>query len=357
MASTDVTGTKDTTTVTGESGAAQDTSRTATNKDTTATGGGGVDDPGNSPATQPDTTGAQGGPTSQPTDTSITGTLSTEEPGSPTRNADPKYRAPSDPPPATNKDTSWTDRPISDGSDRPDYGQNMTSTYDTENPTVPLETTSTALAGQPAAPAVRGVARGVEVTLTAVADPAGAPVRGYRVEGSTGGVTFAGRGATKVVVNNLTPSVDYQFRVAAVTDNGVGQFSDWSPTAKALNPDEAGPGHATGVTEANQVNPIYGPDGKIKAGTGGTPGAVQGLTAAADANAGEVVVNWQAPATGLAPTGYTVTASSGESVTVGAVLTATLTGLASGVAVTVTVTPTNARGDGVPATSAAVTPA
>lgn len=361
MASTDVAQNKDTTGVVGYSGdAPTGTSSSASDADTTVYGGGGGSD-NNKPATQPDTTAVQGsdgapvgyqeGTVDQTVDTLDGG-------GSPIQQANPAYRAPSGDVAASVKDTTWTDRPISDGTDPSQTDLWISQNRDTVNPTYPLQTTSTNTPVAPATPTATAGPRSVTVTWAAVADPSGAEVRGYRIEGSTGGVTFAGRNATSVVVTDLVPSQSYKFRVAAYNDNGESPFSAYSNSVSPTNPDEPGPGHATGVTPANAVNPVYRPDGTMVPGTGGTPGPVGNLTATASATVGEVDVSWTAPTTGLAPTGYTVAASSGASVAAAAGATsAILTGLASGVPITVTVTPHSDRGDGVTATSAQVTPA
>lgn len=256
------TGTKDTTGVVGNA-AGTDTTSTASTKDTTGSGGGPVDDPGNSPATSVDTSGAQGGSGDEATDTSLTGTVSTLEPGGPRSDANPAYRAPSEPPPLTTRDTTLTDYRVAGGLDSTPASTDQTETFDTDDPKVPLQTTSDAIATAPAKPTVAGGPRSVKVTWVLVADPAGAPVRGYRIEGSTGGTRFAGRNKTSTVVDGLTPSMDYKFRVSAVTDNGTGPWSPWSDAAKPLNPDQNGPGKAVGITEANSINPIYRADGTV----------------------------------------------------------------------------------------------
>lgn len=356
------TGTRDTTGATGDDAAPEsNTADTASNRDTTGVVGdaGTQYDPQPRPANQPDTSGAQGGEAGHHDEEGqfLTGTLETTQAGGPQQHADPVYRTPAGDVAANVRDTTLTDLRLSDGSEPDESRKWMTETFDTQNPKVPLQTTTENLPGAPgAAPAVAGVARGVEVTLTPVSDPAGAPVRGYRVEGTTGGLDFAARNQTEIVVGNLVPSQAYKFRYAAVNDNGVGPFSAWSVAVTPLNPDEPGPGQATTITAENRVNPIYGPDGSIKPGTGGTTGPVGSVTAAATANPGELDVDWTAPAWGDAD-GFVVRASSGEEVTVGDVLTATLTGLESGTPVTVTVTPTNERGEGLPKTSTAATPA
>lgn len=66
----------------------------------------------------------------------------------------------------------------------------------------------------------------------------------------------------------------YRFRVAAGNKAGLGAYSAWSAYAVPLNYSAPQPGHQ-GQTQtelvldpANTINPIYNPDGTIKAGTG-----------------------------------------------------------------------------------------
>lgn len=67
----------------------------------------------------------------------------------------------------------------------------------------------------------------------------------------------------------------YQFRVAAGNRLGLGPFSSWSSYVVPLNYNEPQPGHEGSITvgtgsldPANTINPIYRPDGTVKAGTG-----------------------------------------------------------------------------------------
>jgi hypothetical protein len=69
-------------------------------------------------------------------------------------------------------------------------------------------------------------------------------------------------------------SQGYQFRVAAVNRAGISNYSAWSASAVPLNYNAPQPGHQ-GQTQtelaldpANTINPVYKPDGTIKAGTG-----------------------------------------------------------------------------------------
>jgi hypothetical protein len=66
----------------------------------------------------------------------------------------------------------------------------------------------------------------------------------------------------------------YRFKVAAGNRKGLGAFSSFSARVVPLNPNAAQPGHE-GSTQtelaldpANSVNPVYLPDGTVKAGTG-----------------------------------------------------------------------------------------
>lgn len=363
MTSTDVTQTRDTSAVTGNPGpASTGTGDRASIAESTVYGGGGGGD-NNKPATQPDTSGAQGGHAapegysqgaiSQNLDTGSGG-------GSPIQQANPAYRAPSGDVSASVRDTSLTDRPISNGTDPTSVSGVVAGNMDTVNMKVPLRTTTTNTPTTPGTPTVVALPRAVQVNFTQVADPAGAPITGYRIEGSTGGVTFVGRNATSATVRNLVPSQSYKFRVAAVNDNGEGAYSAFSAGVVPLNPDEAGPGAATTVSVDNRTNPIYTPDGKIKPGTGGTCGPVTSLVVAQGAAQGTIDITFAQPTWG-APTGFRI-----ETRLAGALVsTRTSTDLVTGVADTipgltpgstyeVTVTPTNAAGDGIASKGTAV---
>jgi len=70
-------------------------------------------------------------------------------------------------------------------------------------------------------------------------------------------------------------SQGYRFRVAALNKAGTGPFSGWSAYAVPLNYNAPQPGHEGSVQSgpsaldpANAINPIYLPDGSVKAGTG-----------------------------------------------------------------------------------------
>lgn len=260
-------------------------------------------------------------------------------------------------------DTTRTDLPISDGEDRPDYVQNMTGTLDSYyigangaagpgvSTLIPVAPTGT--------PTVTPGPRYVTVSWNAVADPdATAPVLGYVVLGSTGGSTFVWNDTTSVRVENLDPGQTYQFRVAARNVNGVGPYGTLSAAVRPYNPDEEDALLPGGLDPYSAQNPIYNPDGTIKAGSGlaGTPGAPTGVTLADDgaATAGVLVASWTAPAGGKVVS-YTVELSSGETQTVGAdTLEATFTGLVTATSTTATVTATGTVGSTTSAASAAV---
>lgn len=388
MSSTDVSQTLDTEGVVGNHADAPiGTSGTAGVADTSVYGGGGGGD-NNKPATQPDTEGfgagtspyGVGSPSAAGTDVSaftpssvysqqaVTGTLDTQSGGgSPIQQANPAYRAPADYA-ATGSvaDTTRTDSPVSDFTGNP--GDPLASegvvagNMDTVNPTYPMQSSGTLRPAAPGTPTVAAGNRSVTVSWSAVADPAGAKVRGYRIEGSTGGVDFAGRDATSYVIETLVPSQSYKFRIAAYNDNGESAFSAFSAAVTPLNPDEPGPGHAVALDPANTVNPIYSPDGTIKAGTnlgGGSAttypvGAVGSPTAAADATSGDLLISWTAPTYGFAEY-YHVVLSTGEVYNVPAgTLSYLFTGLSS-VSRTATITPVTSRGNGPVATTNAAT--
>lgn len=388
--------TQDTTGATGSPTPADDTpgSYDAGVQETTASGAGPVDDPSNSYLVATlDTSATAGGAAAffqQPDkhDYSMRavedGTLSTLEPGSPTHHADPAYRPASLPTPASVKDTTLTDHPISDGSEPDQTRLWQTENLDTVN-FVSRPVASDLLPVAPATPTVASGARGALVTVAQVADPVGAPVTAYRVESIMGdpgtdpediedhspGVDWAPRNPlgpdTSVFVANLNPDLPdiyspdgtsipggYRFRVAAVNANGTGPYSPWSAKVQAYNPDEHSALLPPGMPAEYQINPIYQPDGTVRPGTGGTTGPVTALVAAPTGTAGQLNVSWGAVQWGTADD-YLVRASSGQQ----AIVTGTnalLTGLTSGVPVTVTVTPRNANGDGIAATSGSATP-
>lgn len=212
------------------------------------------------------------------------------------------------------KDTTWTDSPVSSGSATPPVGsaQTISGTLDSYTVGSGIGPTTTNMPVQMSAPTVAAGPRQVTVTWVDQADPAGAPIRDYVIMGSTGGTTFAPKNATSVVVTDLVPDQSYTFQVAARNDNGLGQFSPASSAAAPYNPDEADHANPGGIAPANQVNPVYYPDGTIKAGTGGKPLPPTGLTLTTSAT-GSVVATWT-DSTGIAPAGgYTVFLSNGSS--------------------------------------------
>lgn len=310
-----------------------------------------------------ETDAVNGGVSGPRTDTGMTSTLDTLQPGSGgVPLADPAYRAPNlTTAPGTTIDTTRTDREAAGSVTNPVPGSyNMTGTQDTYSigslgsgtgATVPDAPTGVTAASGP---------RSVIVGWTGVADVANDPTLGYVIESNAGGTSFAPRNVTSFEVETLDPSRNYTFRVAARNKAGLGAYSTPSGAARPYNPDaEDDVLNPDGLDPANTVNPIYRPDGSIRGGTGGTNNApvLDEVTAGA-ADSYTVTVTWAKPTVGVAPTGYTVTASDGTSVTVGAVLTADLVFDAGqqGEQVTVTVAATNGKGDGeVSAPSAPVT--
>jgi hypothetical protein len=414
MAATDITGTTDTTGVVGGLGAAaytQDQVRTKDKsgaflydgeRETEGTGqrlaggspvstGPGNYNPPSAPSTPFDTEGVGGAgrayraPMSE-TDPALmmTGTTDTTLSGGPIVQANPSYRVSSLGPSGTNLDTTWTDRPISDGLPRPDLNQKMSGTLDTVNQQVVLRTTSNnAPTVAPAAPTVAVTAPlTVTVTFAQVTDPVNAKITGYRVEcarvattktpGAGAKVysvgtewapraTAAAPATTSVVMGTLTPSETYVFRVSALNDNGSSAYSPWSaevvpkPFDTVNDRYELDGTHATrpASTAVVDPNPQYNPDG-----TTDGPNQVATIAAAATAVGGELKVDWTAPAAKTPPvpvTGYKVTLSNGAKVTLGTVLTTTFTGQAK-VSTTATVTPLSNRGPGASRTSTAATP-
>lgn len=242
---------------------------------------------------------------------------------------------------AGEQDTTRTDSPVSSGSATPpDSSATLyTGTLDSYYIGSGVGPTTTNMPGTPGTPSAAAGPRTATVSWSALSDPAGAEIKGYVIQGSTGGTTFAGRNATSVVVNDLVPDQSYTFKVAGRNDNGLGVFSAASNAVAPWNPDETDPGNPGGIAPYNQVNPIYSPDGSIKAGSGGRPLAPTGLTLAVNSTTGNVVCNWTASA-GIAPVGgYTVTLSNGSTHNVAnSVVTYTFTGQTSLVPLTGKVT-------------------
>lgn len=258
---------------------------------------------------------------------------------------------------AGSADTTWTDRPISDGSDRSNYMQNMTGTTETGSigsigpvaDVVPVAPAGT--------PSVVAGPRSVTVSWATVADPdATAPVLGYTVVGSTGGTAYTNRGTTTAVVTNLVPDQNYTFKVLARNRNGNGPLGTASSAIAPYNPDEPDAAKPGGLDPYWKLNPIYNPDGTVKTGSGtlGRPNAPTGVTLAGDGVVGDVVATWTAPTSGGIVSSYTVTLSSGQTKTVSnSVLTATLTGVSSATAITATVTSDGSVADATSTASAA----
>lgn len=277
----------------------------------------------------------------------LTGTLDTQSIGWPlTPGVTQAYRAPTQGvgylTGAGEFDTTRTDTPISDGSVRTDYTQSLSGTTETGSIGA-IGPVSTLVPVAPAGtPTVVSGPRTVAVTWATVADPdATAPVLGYVVVGSTGGTTYVNRGTTTATVQNLVPDQQYTFKVLARNRNGNGPLGTASAAVAPYNPDENDPGDPGGLDPYWKLNPIYGPDGTIKAGTGtaGRPGAPTGVVLTGNATVGGVVATWTAPVSGGIVLSYTVTLSSGQTKTVAATaLTTTFTGVASATAITATVT-------------------
>lgn len=295
--------------------------------------------PGSAPvaASQPDTTEAGRVDASDwaPTSTGISGTRDTLL--STVVDKYPAYVTPPGPPPATVKDTTWTDSPVGNGNPElidPDLW--MTGTMETAAlGAVPAGNTSIPL--KPAAPTATSGDRYILVSWTAVPNPSDAPVLQYVVESDTGGHFYAGADKTSVRFENVTGGQAYKFRVRAGNRNGSGPYSEWSAIAvKSTNEDLIRPGS---LTSDNVSNPIYRQDGTIVPGSYGAPTLPGEPTVAAQGTAGTATVTWTAPSSGQPSGGYDVTASSGQSVHVGpAALTADVPGLQVGASVTFTVT-------------------
>lgn len=316
MASTDATGTTDTTDAIGTKGAPL---------------------PAPVPAAEPDTTNANGTPHGYTTTpTTVGGTRDTLY--SLPVDVYPPYKAPPTGVPGTTVDTTHTDSPVGDGSDgeTPDPLLEMTSTIDTTSiGAQPVGSTLVPVA--PNAPTAASGDRFITVSWAAVADPASdAPVQGYVIESDTGGHVQAAANVTQARFERATGAQAYKFRVRAQNRNGDGPWSPFSVSSvSATNYDEIPP---AGLTAANTVNPIYNEDGSIKPGSYGAPTSPGKPTVVAQGTAGTATVTWTASVP--APSGgYTVKASSNQSVHVaGNVLTANVPGLTVSAVVTFTVT-------------------
>lgn len=367
----------DTEGVVGEPGAAPlGTQRVATDTDTTGTGkgayGGGptglTPDPNFAISKTPDTegigTGANGPyvPTPPPL---LSGTVRTDLVGWPqTTGVTQAYRAPNTSigyMSVMERDTTRTDQPTSDGNGatRVDLQTNYTGTLFSGNVGVFSPAMGTGTPAAPAsAPTVAAGPRSATVTWAPVADPSNAPILGYVILGSTGGTTYAAKNATSVVVTNLVPDTNYTFKVAARNVNGIGAFSASSATIQAYNPDEGDYAKPGGLDPYWKQNPIYGPDGTIKAGSGtlGIPGTPAAPTLASGGSAGRLTVTWTDPTSGGTLKTYTVTLSTGQTVTglSPTTHTYTFTGLTTGTATTARVTAVGSVGSSQSAASNSV---
>jgi hypothetical protein len=277
----------------------------------------------------------------------LTGTLDTQTLGWPlTSGVTQAYRAPNTTiglvGAAGAFDTTRTDTPITDGSIRNDYQQNLSGTLESGNIGAIGPVSALVPVAPSGTPTVAAGARTATVTWSTVADPdATAPVLGYVIIGSTGGTTYTGRGVTTAVVTNLVPDLPYSFQVLARNRNGNGPLGTASATVTPYNPDEPDVGKPGGLDPYWAQNPIYGPDGTVKAGSGlaGRPAAPTSVVLTGNGTVGGVVATWVAPATGGTVSSYTVTLSSGQTKSVSAsTLTTTFTGVANATAITATVT-------------------
>lgn len=291
-----------------------------------------------SPVSQPETNGAgvvdARGWAATPT--GITGTKDTLY-GTVVDKQQP-YKAPTAPPAASNKDTTWTDSPVGNGNPElidPDLW--MTGTTETAAfGAVPAGNTAVPL--KPAAPTATTGDRYVLVSWTPVPNPSDAPVLQYVVESDTGGHFYAGADKTSLRFENVTGGQAYKFRVRAGNRNGTGPYSEWSASAvKPGNEDEIRP---SSLAADNASNPIYRQDGTIVPGSYGAPTAPGKPTVVAkEGSAGTATVTWTAPTSGQPSGGYDVKASSGQTVHVaGNILSTDVPGLQVGASVTFTVT-------------------
>jgi hypothetical protein len=153
----------------------------------------------------------------------------------------------------------------------------------------------------------------------------GSPITGYIITPSTGNPVTVGN-VLSTTITGLASGTAVTFTVVAI--NAIGATPN--------------PPTTTPVTPTSTIT---------------VPGAPRNITVVAGVNS--ATVSWDAPLSngGSAITGYTITPSVGNPVTVGNVLTATLTGLAGGTAVTFTVVAINAVGGTPnPPTTTPVTP-
>jgi len=228
-----------------------------------------------------------------------------------------------------------------------DVGTSLTATFSIENGLAvtftvkavnsagsSLSSTASASVTPTAPPTVPGAPRNVTVvagansaTVSWVAPLAdgGSPITGYIITPSIGNPVTVGN-VLSATITGLASGTAVTFTVTAI--NAIGATPN--------------PPTTTPVTPTSTIT---------------VPGAPRNVTVVAGANS--ATVSWDAPLSngGSAITGYTVTPSVGNPVTVGNVLTATLTGLAAGTSVTFTVVAINAVGGTPnPPTTTPVTP-
>lgn len=355
---------RDTTQVSGNAGAAPSgTQNRASVVDTANTGGGSRTTEPGSPAAGalPDTSGTNStNVTFNPVSTAMSGTPSTLNPGggAGVAEANPAYRAPSNPVAASNRDTTRTSEQPGGSSTNPVPSSQNISNTETANIGAAGSGTGVAPVAPASAPTVATGPRYITVTWVAVADPATDPVREYVIESDRGGRWFAGRNVLTKRIDYTDPSQVYKFRVAARNRGGIGPFSALSAAIRAFNPDQADVLKPAGYSPDAVTAGVVNPDGTFKAGTGGTNNApVLGAITPGAAASKTVTVNWTAPTVGDVPTSYVIKASNGTSTTSAAGTTSkAVVFAAAGASVTFTVQAINAKGSGVTsAASGAVT--
>ncbi|WP_397412767.1 fibronectin type III domain-containing protein, partial [Polaromonas sp.] len=171
---------------------------------------------------------------------------------------------------------------------------------------------------KPNAPTIETVTAGnTQVTITWIAPVSngGTIITGYTITSNSGNVINVDGSLRTAIVTGLTNGSSYTFTVVAI--NAVGISSPSSPS--------------------NSVIPNIKPNAPT----------IERVTAGNT----EVTITWTAPTCngGTIITGYTITSSSGNIITVdGSIRTATVTGLTNGTSYTFTVVATNATGDSLP---------